>query len=491
MKFLITSSIASKKRIATLFAEYYNPEINDTLIIDTEAQFIRDTKNLKIESNEDVQALAPVIPHLIQLQILNIHIKPWQVDNYITDQINLPESIRQLTIDNTFIKSLNLSNCQLQSLQLINNPVLEHIDGLNKQNQIIRYSILNNQCNYNEFTIPNASYKSYIDFTTYVMQPDNAIPKHIKISEMAGVDTCVMSNSTAKHLWNTAHSIIRHQITPQMNDLEKTVILGRYCLALFKSEYKDDELFSPHTTANALHGKPAVCESKSKAFAALLNIAGINARVVSCELNGQTYLDANGNKLDYIHNEQTEFGNASNTANHAIICVTIDNKDYYGDLHNMNKLYDFEHQEPFLLGKSDLLKRNDSGAKYYIDYSEKFTQDTQSISTQAIAQISAKYQQNVHSILSQLIYPIIGTLPWNNHITHDNNSKWIQSNDIQELESTIEEEDEEEEIIEDEEPELIPKGKTYQSMEISTNHPDLQPQQIPEQHNHDDIDMER
>lgn len=481
MKFIIKSSEESKKRISSLFAEYYNPELNKTLIIDTNAPFIKNTSELSIYRNEDIRALAPLIPFLTNLKILNLHIKPWEKDNYTTERLVVPESVQQLSIHNTYIQSVNFSDCHLKALSIISNPMLKQIDGLDEQKQLRIYSIIDNLCNTNILT-PNAHEESRIDFATYIMQPDNAIPKRIKISEMAGVDTCVMSNSTAKHLWNTAHSIIQHQITPQMNDLEKTVILGRYCLALFKSEYQDTKLFFPHTTANALHGKPAVCESKSKAFAALLNIAGINARVVSCELNEQTYLDANGNKFDYIHTEQTEFGNTSNTANHAIVCVTIDNKDYYCDLHNMNKLYDFEHQEPFLLGKNDLLKRNDSGAKYYIDYSEKITQDTQSINPQAIAQISAKYPQNAHSILSQLIYPIIGTLPWNNHIIHDNNSKWIQANDIQELESTIEEENEEEEIIEDEGPELIP---------ICTNHPDLQPQQIPEQHNNDDIDMER
>lgn len=124
MKFIIKSSEESKKRISSLFAEYYNPELNKTLIIDTNAPFIKNTSELSIYRNEDIRALAPLIPFLTNLKILNLHIKPWEKDNYTTERLVVPESVQQLSIHNTYIQSVNFSDCHLKALSIISNPIL-------------------------------------------------------------------------------------------------------------------------------------------------------------------------------------------------------------------------------------------------------------------------------------------------------------------------------------------------------------------------------
>lgn len=375
------ASMDDKKELVRLFA-ITTPEC----IIDTDDWFVRSNPSLTLSTGNLVRLLSNSLQYFDFLEKVIIDLPPDEYqENGNSYPLILPDNVTSLEIHNSNISSISIStNSKLNEIILTNNPMLIGIGSL-EQHPYHTFIALNNACD-KYLTVPKAQ-KATIDFITYVNQESLHPSRSLRIGEMSTLDRCTMSRQTAMHALKTVNRIATLAKTFADNELAQVIAISKMCMNLFTSaSFEAETDYRTHSLAYALAGKPAVCEAKAKAMAAILQKSGIDADVVSCHLTHTIYKDHN-TKAIYLPKDNINITNRHIGTNHAIVRVNLSRGQYYIDIHNMQGL---TKDEAFLLTKSELTQMDFTDHKqFYLHNTEECINDSPPISEAEIKDITS------------------------------------------------------------------------------------------------------
>lgn len=321
---------------------------------------LEDLEKLSISTLTEIDNIS-ILSNLKQLNIIAMNSKEYEVAKIINyDELNNLSDLETLAIiNNQHIDKLDISNLNnLKRLILVSNYNLKEIMGLDKLTNLEQIVIVGNSINNIEWL------KGYLDNTKnsninildyklfnriiqdkdkydYLTNLEISYDTNLSFAEKIGIgEIFIYSFQMMQRVYEIARKIVDDNITDEMTDEEKIETLYKYVVS--NLEYDNENLakrakyVSTNSNLNIYSNKfkyinssygaftsgKAVCEGYANMLIFLLNMVGIESRIVYCNVKG------------IVSENQDYYSHAANK-------IKIDNKWYYFDSQletNINEL---------------------------------------------------------------------------------------------------------------------------------------------------------